>query len=286
MGTVVVFTLAFIVVSYLLKKITEKLVFLSKSNWKYLLIDYLCKFVPLLKTLSLPHFIIADCLIFAASTADYIHYGEDIGVDASLALDSPSREVFLRRKEGQNYLQSKLVPSDPSKDQQKRGQDLSLKLVDCRFRLAKVCMPLMRELEFPATRNFLTELRNRKQSKSQKGGLEEGMLEVDSETASNLLYVGNDAVHTLGIKAFHEPVQEEISKQMSLLKDRSSFMRFAPLSLNPILEENVNMILELTGMDQVRLNMFLYSIKYEEPPTHHLRRFVIRSVVPRPWMQH
>lgn len=172
-------------------------------------------------------------------------------MDASLSLDSPSREVFMRRKDGQNYLQSKLVPSD-YEEHQYRGQNLSMKLVDCRFRLAKVCMPLMRELEFPATRNFLTQLRNRKQANSNKGGLEEGMFEVDSETASNLLYVGNDAVHTLGIKAFHAPIQEKINKQMSLLKDQSSFMRFAPLSLNPILEQNANMILEMTGMDQVR----------------------------------
>jgi hypothetical protein len=121
-------------------------------------------------------------------------------------------------------------------------------------------MPLMRELEFPVTRNFLSELRNRKQSKSKRLGLEEGMFEVDSEVASNLLYVGNDAVHTLGIKAFHEPVQENINKQMSLLKDKSSFMRFAPLSLNPILEKNANMILELTGMDQVRIQRLIYGV--------------------------
>lgn len=44
MGAVVVFTIGFIVISYLLKKISERIVFLSKSNLKYLIIDALCKF--------------------------------------------------------------------------------------------------------------------------------------------------------------------------------------------------------------------------------------------------
>lgn len=129
-----------------------------------------------------------------------------------------------------------------------------MKLVDCRFRLAKVCMPLLRELEFPMTRNFIVEMRNKKQKK--RHGYEEGIFEVDSETASNLMYVGNDAVHTLGVKAFHEPVQEEINKQMSLVKEKTSFLRFSPISLNYVLEKNVNMILEMTGMDQVRHEHF------------------------------
>lgn len=111
-------------------------------------------------------------------------------------------------------------------------------------------MPLMRELEFPAKRNFLTELRNRKQYND--SGYAKGMFEVDTTIMSNLMYVGNDAVHTLGIGAFHAPIQEEINKRMSLMNgDKDGSLRFAPLSLNAELEKNTNMILELTGMDQV-----------------------------------
>lgn len=183
--------------------------------------------------------------------ADFIHYGDDIGVDASLALDSPSDDVLARRKEGQKYLESKLAETN-GKDNA-RGMDLSMKLVDCRFRLAKVCMPLMRELEFPATRNFVTELKNRKQKEDSSCVGAKGMFEVDSNTVSNLMYVGNDAVHTLGIDSFHRPIQEEINKRMSLVDggDKNTTLRFAPLSLNPELEKNANMILGLTGMDQV-----------------------------------
>ena len=170
-------------------------------------------------------------------------------MDASLALDSPSDDILVRRKEGQKYLASKLAPSD--RKENARGQDLSPKLVDCRFRLAKVCMPLMRELEFPATRNFLTELKNRKQKKD-GSGMAKGMLEVNSDTVANLMFAGNDAVHTLGVDSFHAPMQEEINKQMSLVNgEKNSSLRFAPLSLNPELEKNANMILGLTGMDQV-----------------------------------
>jgi len=141
----------------------------------------------------------------------------------------------------------------------------------------------MRELEFPAPRNFLTELRNRKQSnddgaarnfladlsplKSRKQPNDDGakgMFEVDSEQMSNLMFVGNDAVHTLGIEAFHAPIQEEVNKRMSLVSgEKSSLLRFAPLSLNPELEKNADMILGLTGMDQVCtlyscMNLYVY----------------------------
>ncbi len=168
-------------------------------------------------------------------------------------MDSPSDEVLARRKEGQKYLESKLAQTNQTNKGKgnARGADLSMKLVDCRFRLAKVCMPLMRELEFPATRNFVVELKNRKQI-NDSGDIARGMFEVDSATVSNLMYVGNDAVHTLGVNAFHGPVQEEINKKISLVDgDKNSTLRFAPLSLNPELEKNVNMILGLTGMDQV-----------------------------------
>lgn len=210
MGPVALLTVGFILISFIWKKISEKIVFLRKSNIKYLILDKL---------------------------ADFIYYGDDIGVEASLALDSPSDTVLEKRKQGQVYLESKLSSSSGNK----RGEELSMKLVDCRFRLAKVCMPLMRELEFPASRNFLKEVR-----------FEDGkMIEVDSETCDKLMYVGNDAVHTLGNESFHKPIQHQINKRMA----ESDKMKFAPLSLNPELEKNVNMILNLTGMDQVRYSL-------------------------------
>jgi hypothetical protein len=173
-------------------------------------------------------------------------------------LDSPNAVLLDRRKKGQAYLASKLNPVDGKENT--RGQMLSPKLVDCRFALAKVCMPLMRELEFPAKRNFVTEVRNRKQVKSD--GYAKGMFEVDSATMSNLIFVGSDAVHTLGIDAFHAPIQEEINNRMSLVDgNKSSFLRFAPLALNPELEKNANMILGLTGMDQVSVK-FVFRPKY------------------------
>jgi glutamate-1-semialdehyde aminotransferase len=225
MGPVVVLTFAFIGITLLAKMICEHLEFMFKSNLKYKILDYL---------------------------GDYIYYGKDIGIEASLSLDSPNGDVLERRKTGQAYLASKLNPVDGKENA--RGQELASKLVDCRFALAKVCMPLMRELEFPAKRNFLTELRNRKQSND--SGYAKGMFEVDTSTMSNLMYVGNDAVHTLGIEAFHAPIQEEINKRMSLMNgDKDGALRFAPLSLNAELEKNTNMILELTGMDQVRYSL-------------------------------
>ena len=111
----------------------------------------------------------------------------------------------------------------------------------------------MRELEFPSNRNFLTKLKNRPQIKG--GGTCNGMFMVDSDQVEDMMYVGNDAVHTLGIESFHAPIQEEINKRMSLMKgaDNDSIMRFAPIAMNPSIEKNADLILGLTGMDQVRI---------------------------------
>lgn len=199
------------------------------------------------------------------NTANYIHYGNDIGIDASLSLDSPSQSTFTKRKSGQSYLESKLAANPNRNETQKRGQILSSKFVDCRFALAKVCMPLMRELEFTSNRNFVMKLYNRKQShnnnndkkisakddKDVDGCFSNGMFEVDTDQMQNLMYVGNDAVHTLGIESFHSPIQEEINKRMSLIENEESNLRFAPIALNPEIEKNVDLILGLTGMDQV-----------------------------------
>ena len=223
-------TLTFVVVSLLYKKLQEYLEFFTKSNIKYKILDYL---------------------------ADYIHYGDNIGIDASLSLDSPSPETLKKRQQGQAYLASKLAPvpsssSSSIKNPNERGATLSSKLVDCRFALAKVCMPLMRELEFPAQRNFITCVKHRLQS-TQKG-YAIGMYQVDTVTQKDLFMVGNDAVHTLGKEAFHAPVQEEINARMSFEdngKNSDAMLRFVPLSLNQELEKNVETILNMTGMDKV-----------------------------------
>lgn len=228
MGTVLNLTLTFICSSLFLKKLGEYVAFLKFSNLKYRVLDFL---------------------------ADYIYYGENIGVNESLALDNPSKDILERRKDGQKYLKTKL--NAPGKEARK-GPNLAPKIVDCRFALAKVCMPLMRELEFPSQRNFITDLRNRSQegaaSCKDSDAYSNGMLEVDVETENNLMYVGNDAVHTLGIGSFHRPVQEEINRRMALSNYESN-LRFAPLSLNAELEKNVELILGLTGMDQVRYSL-------------------------------
>eukprot|EP00551_Chaetoceros_affinis_P010537 CAMPEP_0203667762 /NCGR_PEP_ID=MMETSP0090-20130426/4540_1 /ASSEMBLY_ACC=CAM_ASM_001088 /TAXON_ID=426623 /ORGANISM="Chaetoceros affinis, Strain CCMP159" /LENGTH=826 /DNA_ID=CAMNT_0050532027 /DNA_START=67 /DNA_END=2547 /DNA_ORIENTATION=+ len=259
-------TLAFIGISLFIKVISEKIAFFLKSNIKYRVLDFL---------------------------ADYIHYGNDIGIKSSLSLDSPTSDVLKRREKGQSYLSSKL--SSLASDS--RGETLKSKLVDCRFALAKVCMPLMRELEFPTNRNFLIELTNRPQQKDQnlqpapeeekkdqienneKGDAGQhagnsdvssaGMFIVHSDQVKDLMYIGNDAVHTLGIQSFHAPIQEEINRRMSLLnnngndKDKNnndnnaeaSRLRFAPIALNPEIEKNADLILGLTGMDQVRYSL-------------------------------
>ncbi len=114
----------------------------------------------------------------------------------------------------------------------------------------------MRELEFTSNRNFVMKLYNRKKQENDDkknivDNCSNGMFEVDTDQILNLMYVGNDAVHTLGIQSFHSPIQEEINKRMSLIDNEESNLRFAPIALNPEIEKNVDLILGLTGMDQV-----------------------------------
>jgi len=222
MGPVIAMTVAFSVLSFILKIVWEHISFWAKGNTKYRIIDIL---------------------------SSYIYYGPDIGVDASLALDCPSADVLARRRKGQEYLASKLGPS-PNKEDSVRGKALASKLVDCRFALAKVCMPLLRELEFPAKRNFACEVRNKAQK---HGSMDAGIFEVMTEDGVAIPYVGSDAVHTLGIRSFHAPLQAEINRRMALQDDnKDSRLRFVPITENPELEKNADLILNLTGMDQVR----------------------------------
>lgn len=172
---------------------------------------------------------------FLDALADFIHYGEDIGVEASLKLDNPPTELFEKRLLGHIYLKGKL---DPMSLKETEGEKLGPKIVDCRFSLHKVIMPLLRELEFSAKdRNYIIQVH-----------VENGMHRVELENGQIVPYLGSDAVQTFGFESFFEPVQTEINKRMA---SAESMLRFAPTSLNPELKKNAETILGMTGMDQV-----------------------------------
>ena len=245
-GPVTSVVLGFIVISYVTKWIWEIFLFAASSNWKYR---------------------------FLNSLGPYIHYGKyDIGIDASLSLDSPTEAVLLRRKEGQRYLTSKFNTSRASTSIRAtsnangggppnwffRGSTVAPKLVDCRFALSKICMPLLRELEFaPDGRNFIVRVDNKENENDQK----EGMITVETEDGQVRPYLGNNAVCTLGIKSFYDPIQKEINRRMSP-EDETSRLRFAPISMNTELEKNVQLVQELTGMDQVS-SKYILEVKFE-----------------------
>ena len=151
-----------------------------------------------------------------------------------------------RRIEGQKYLESKLGSGVDGADVcEFHGPKLASSLVDCRFALAKVCMPLLRELEFPnAGRNFVAEVSNK------NGSDGNGMLMVTTEDGISRELVGNDAVHTLSVKSFYAPIQKEINRRMELVGG-DSMLRFSPISMNAELERNVSLLKNLTGMDKV-----------------------------------
>ena len=216
---------AFIALSLTIKVVWEKVDLFLHSNFKYRIINAL---------------------------ASYIYYGEDSGVEAALQLDSPSAEILKRRMEGQRYLDSKLSGGGVGGgkgDSELRGPKLASSLVDCRFALAKVCMPLLRELEFHnAGRNFVSKVTN-----NNKNG---GMLVVTTEDGTKRQLLGNDAVHTLSVKSFYVPVQKEINRRMELTGDddcQDSMLRFSPISMNAELERNVSLLKNLTGLDKVSI---------------------------------
>lgn len=217
---------AFIALSLTIKFVWEKVELFLHSNFKYRIIN---------------------------SLASYIYYGDDIGVKSTLQLDYPSPHILKRRLEGQKYLESKLGGNASAKSTSKfHGPELASSLVDCRFALAKVCMPLLRELEFPnAGRNFVSDVSN--DGIDGKGG----MLIVTTEDGVKRPFVGNDAVHTLGIDTFYGPVQKEINRRMLLNEEgnKDSMLRFSPISMNTELDKNVSLIKKLTGMDKVRYSL-------------------------------
>ena len=220
----------FIALSLTIKVVWEKVDLFLHSNFKYRIINTL---------------------------ASYIYYGEDSGVEAALQLDSPSAEILKRRMEGQRYLDSKLSGGDGSGggkgDSELRGPKLASSLVDCRFALAKVCMPLLRELEFHnAGRNFISNVTNNNKNGSGGGG----MLLVTTEDGTKRELLGNDAVHTLSVKSFYVPVQKEINRRLELAGGddcQDSMLRFSPISMNAELERNVSLLKNLTGLDKVSI---------------------------------
>jgi len=245
-GPVTTLVLLFVVAALLLKHASEKIDFLRRSNIKYR---------------------------FLNSLASYVHYGNDIGVDATLKLDNPPADVLERRREGQRYLASKLGNNKSGSNTEKkdgdgfRGPTLASSLVDCRFALAKVCMPLLRELEFSSEgRNFVSSVRNNSDDAGAAGGVGSGaggaagMLTVTSEDGVARPFVGNDAVQTMGVRSFYAPVQREIGRRMRLDggdddNDEEAMLRFCPLAMNGALERNVELVRRLTGMDKVRYSL-------------------------------
>lgn len=247
---------AFIALSLAVKFAWEKIELFLHSNFKYRVID---------------------------SLSSYIYYGDDNGVDASLKLDSPSPQILERRIRGQKYLESKLAAADATKASKFHGPKCASSLVDCRFALAKVCMPLLRELEFPnAGRNFVSEVSNH---------VSDGMLMVTTEDGVMRPYVGNDAVHTFGVKTFYAPVQTEINRRMALdgENNKDSMLRFSPISMNSELDKNVNLVKKLTGMDKVRYSLSGKYMWYTKKPLslYDIKAIANRFTIfqgARPWM--
>lgn len=251
MGPVTTLVIAFILLSLLIKIVRERLELYLLSNVKYRFLDAL---------------------------GPYIYYGKtDIGIETSLRLDYPTDDVFSRRLDGQKYLSTKLLGGGNGNDEGKKkgeiqmhGPTLATQLVDCRFALSKVCMPLLRELEFSTVgRNFIINVthgavggkKDAKSNNDKDDVASGGMIHVTTEDGISRPYVGNDAVHTLSVQKFHAPIQEEINRRMSLRredacpfyggKEQSTTLRFCPIAMNTELERNVELVRKLTGMDKV-----------------------------------
>ena len=239
LGPVTTLILCYILLSLLYKRLRENFILYKYSNYKYRFIN---------------------------SLAPYIYYGKvDMGVKAVLSLDSPTYDVFQRRMKGQEYLSSKLDNNNNGSNKEKndndllrsRGMVLASSLVDCRFALSKVCMPLLRELEFPVDgRNFITNVKqvaasSENGSAGKSSSNDGGMLHVTTEDGNTRLYVGNDAVHTMNVHTFYAPIQNEINRRMEINEGSSSMLRFCPIAMNAELEENVTLVKRLTGMDKV-----------------------------------
>jgi hypothetical protein len=237
-------TILFIILSLLSKLLYEKIHLFTKSNIKYRIIN---------------------------SLSPYIYYGPNLGVEAVLRLDSPSEDVVKRRLDGHRYLASKLLiksntTTTNGEKKEFKGGNLAASLVDCRFALAKVCMPLLRELEFDGSgRNYVVNVVNSSCGGSDEDGAA-GMLTVQTET-DFCPFVGSDAVHTFGTKVFYEPIQREIGKRM----EQGDLLRFCPTVMNGALERNVELIKRLTGLDQVSSSFLLFFC------VEHVQRYMIRD---------
>ena len=83
MGLTCAITLIFATVLFTGKILYERLLFWSKSNAKYLWLDYLL--------------------------ADFCYNGPNIGLDAALNLDDQPIDVLERRRRGHEYLEKQLV---------------------------------------------------------------------------------------------------------------------------------------------------------------------------------
>ena len=122
------------------------------------------------------------------------------------------------------------------------------------------------------------------------------MHEMVVQNGKSLLCVDAACQYTLGVQSFCAKVQTEIHRRMNLeLVDHTSMLRFAPISLHPQLEKNANLILGLTGVDQVNIvfacmHVFCYFLLMPHDVccscTISTFWFSTVFVVPRQWTLH
>lgn len=149
-------------------------------------------------------------------------YLRALPADEVLRLDSPSEEVYARRKLGRELLEAKLECAE--------GDHVDPALIDCRFQKVKVVMPLLKSLEVTNPNKILAH---------------EGV-HVTTPSGKRMMYLGSDAVHFLG-QAFYRELHTLIATKIA--ENRTLF---SPITINPDLEENVERVLKLTGQEGVR----------------------------------
>jgi len=139
-----------------------------------------------------------------------------------LRFDNPSDEIYERRVAGREKLEEKLKCADED--------HVEPNMVDCRFRKVKVVMPLMKTLEVTNPNKIVKH----------QGS------EVTTPSGKVMQYLSSDAVHFLG-QQFYRNLHRDIGKKI-----QNNQTLFAPITINPDLEHNVETILGLTGMEGVR----------------------------------
>ena len=149
-------------------------------------------------------------------------YLKPFDLETVLRFDNPSEEIYQKRVEGRKKLEKKLECAEID--------HVTPNMVDCRFKKVKVVMPLLKTLEVTNPNKIVKH---------------EGS-EVTLPSGKVLQYLSSDAVHFFGQK-YYKALHDEISKRIA-----SNKTLFAPITINPDLEKNVETILGLTEMEGVR----------------------------------